>query len=211
VKPGIVRLDKVVTNGTFCLDGQTWSVDNNVWIVGDDSEVVIIDAAHVAEPVIAAVAGRSVKAILATHGHNDHITAAPELSRRLDAPIWLHPGDDMLWRQTHPEITYQPIEDNQRVAVAGADLIVLNTPGHSPGSSCIYAPELEMLFSGDTLFRGGPGATGRSFSSFPTIVTSISEKVLTLPPNVKVLTGHGDSTTIASEAPHLEEWIARGH
>ena len=209
--PRNVRLDKVVTNGTFSLDGQTWSVDNNVWIVGDDSEVVIIDAAHTAEPVITAVAGRTVKAILATHGHNDHITAAPELSRRLDAPIWLHPGDDMLWRQTHPDNDYQPILHKQRIAVAGADLIVLNTPGHSPGSSCVYAPELEMLFSGDTLFQGGPGATGRSFSSFPAIITSIRENILTLPPNVKVLTGHGDSTTIAGEAPHLEEWIARGH
>ncbi len=205
------RIDHVVTSGTFELDGGSWDVDNNIWIVGDDSEVVIIDAAHDAGPIADAVAGRTVRAIVATHGHNDHITVAPELSERLDAPVLLHPGDDMLWRETHPEVGHRDITDGERITVAGTELILITTPGHSPGSCCLHAPELGVLFSGDTLFSGGPGATGRSFSSFPTIIDSIRDKIFTLDPATEVRTGHGDSTSVGTEAPHLEEWIARGN
>ncbi|MCX6470952.1 MBL fold metallo-hydrolase [Williamsia herbipolensis] len=204
------RIDHVVTSGKFELDGGSWDVDNNIWIVGDEHEVVIIDAAHSAEPIVDAVAGRTVRAIVATHGHNDHITVAPELSERLDAPVLLHPGDDMLWRETHPDAAHGDIEDQQRIPVAGTELVLINTPGHSPGSCCLYLPEAGVLFSGDTLFSGGPGATGRSFSSFPTIISSIRERIFTLDPGTEVRTGHGDSTSVGEEAPHLEEWIARG-
>ncbi|MGV9481578.1 MBL fold metallo-hydrolase [Gordonia aichiensis] len=203
-------IDNVVTSGTFSLDGGTWDVDNNVWIVGDDSEVVIIDAAHSAKPILDAVGDRTVKAIVLTHGHNDHITVAPELSKETGAPILLHPGDNMLWNETHPDVTPGNLDDGQEIEVAGTTLKVINTPGHSPGSSVIYAPELGVLFSGDTLFNGGPGATGRSFSSFPKIIESIKEKIFVLDPETKVYTGHGDGTTVGDEAPHLEEWIKRG-
>ncbi|GAC49271.1 MBL fold metallo-hydrolase [Gordonia aichiensis] len=203
-------IDNVVTSGTFSLDGGTWDVDNNVWIVGDDSEVVIIDAAHSAKPILDAVGDRSVKAIVLTHGHNDHITVAPELSKETGAPILLHPGDNMLWNETHPDVTPGNLDDGQEIEVAGTTLKVINTPGHSPGSSVIFAPELGVLFSGDTLFNGGPGATGRSFSSFPKIIESIKEKIFVLDPETKVYTGHGDGTTVGDEAPHLEEWIKRG-
>lgn len=206
-----LQIENVVTSGTFSLDGGTWDVDNNIWIVGDDSEVVIIDAAHKAAPILDAVGGRTVKAILLTHGHNDHITVAPELSKETGAPILLHPGDDMLWNDTHPDVGHGDLADGQEIEVAGAALTIINTPGHSPGSSVIYAPEAGVLFSGDTLFQGGPGATGRSFSSFPTIIESIRTKIFTLDPETKVYTGHGDGTTVAAEAPHLEEWIKRGN
>ncbi|WHU50103.1 MBL fold metallo-hydrolase [Gordonia sp. L191] len=206
-----LQIENVVTSGTFSLDGGTWDVDNNIWIVGDDSEVVIIDAAHKAAPILDAVGGRTVKAILLTHGHNDHITVAPELSQETGAPILLHPGDDMLWNDTHPDVGHGDLADGQEIEVAGTALTIINTPGHSPGSSVIYAPEAGVLFSGDTLFQGGPGATGRSFSSFPTIIESIRTKIFTLDPETKVYTGHGDGTTVAAEAPHLEEWIKRGN
>jgi glyoxylase-like metal-dependent hydrolase (beta-lactamase superfamily II) len=87
---------------------------------------------------------------------------------------------------------------------------VLHTPGHTPGGVSLYDADGSVVFSGDTLFRGGPGATGRSFSDFPTIIESIRTKLLVLPPETSVHTGHGDSTTIGDEAPHLDEWLQRG-
>ncbi|MFW0873656.1 MBL fold metallo-hydrolase [Rhodococcoides corynebacterioides] len=207
---GALRIDRVVTSGTFALDGGEWDVDNNIWVIGDDSEVVIVDAAHDADPIVDAVAGRTVVAVICTHGHNDHVTVAPELARRLDAPILLHPADDVLWEQTHPGVGHRELADGDRIAVAGTTVQVLHTPGHSPGSSCLYLPEAGELFSGDTLFSGGPGATGRSYSDFPTIIGSIRERLFSLPPETTVRTGHGDGTTIGTESPHLEEWIARG-
>jgi len=206
-----LRIDHVETSGTFALDGGEWEVDNNIWLVGDDSEVYIIDAAHDAAPVIDAVAGRKVKGILCTHGHNDHITVAPELAELLDAPVLLHPGDLMLWEDTHPGLAPETMHDGQVFHIAGTDMQVLNTPGHSPGSCCLYLPEANELFSGDTLFQGGPGATGRSYSSFDTIIESLQRSVLDLPAETIVRTGHGDHTTVGAEAPHLEEWIRRGH
>ncbi|RNE48993.1 MBL fold metallo-hydrolase [Corynebacterium alimapuense] len=206
-----LRIDHVETSGTFALDGGEWAVDNNIWIVGDSDEVYVIDAAHDAAPIIEKVAGRKVKGIICTHGHNDHITVAPELSEKLDAPILLHPGDGMLWRETHPGLAPEELADGQVFKIAGTELQVLNTPGHSPGSCCLYAPEAGELFSGDTLFQGGPGATGRSYSSFDTIIASLQRSILELPAETIVRTGHGDHTTVGAEAPHLEEWIRRGH
>ena len=86
-----------------------------------------------------------------------------------------------------------------------------HTPGHTPGGVCLHDAATGVVFSADTLFNGGPGATGRSFSSFPVIIDSIRDKLLVLPPDTEVLTGHGKSTTIGAEAPQLGEWIARGH
>jgi len=207
-----VRAERLVTSGKFTLDGGSWDVDNNVWIVGDDSEVVVIDAAHDAEIIAAAVGGRTVKAIVCTHAHDDHVNAAPALARLVDAPILLHPDDRELWDMTHPDrVPDGDLADGQELEVAGIVLRVFHTPGHAPGAVCLYAERLEAVFTGDTLFRGGPGATGRSFSDFPTIIDSIGERLLWLPPGTVVHTGHGPDTTIGEEAPQLGEWIARGH
>ena len=204
------RIDRVVTSGQFCLDGGCWDVDNNIWLIGDDAEVLVVDAAHTAQPIVDAVGDRSVVAVLCTHAHNDHVTAAPELGERFDAPVLLHPDDEVLWKQTHPSAGYSPLPDGQRITVAGTDIEVIHTPGHSPGSVCLYVPALGAVCSGDTLFQGGPGATGRSYSDFPTIIESIRSRLLTLPPETVVHTGHGDDTTIGAAAPHLEQWLARG-
>ncbi|MGC5346597.1 MBL fold metallo-hydrolase [Streptomyces sp. DT24] len=206
------RIDHLVTSGTFALDGGEWDVDNNVWIVGDDTEAVVIDAAHDADAILAALGGRTLRAIICTHAHNDHIDAAPALADATGAPILLHPDDLPLWKRTHPDRTPDAeLAEGQELEIAGTRLQVLHTPGHAPGAVCLHAPELATVFTGDTLFQGGPGATGRSFSDFPTIVGSIRDRLLTLPPETTVRTGHGDPTTIAAEAPHLDEWIARGH
>ncbi|HEY4605514.1 MAG TPA: MBL fold metallo-hydrolase, partial [Blastococcus sp.] len=168
------RIDKVVVSGVFSLDGQDFDVDNNVWLVGDEDEVLVVDAPHDAAPIVEAIGGRRVTAIVLTHGHNDHITAAPALREATGAPIWFHPADRMLWDMTHADAA--PDRDlgaGTRFTVAGTTLTALHTPGHSPGSTCLHAPDLTTVFTGDTLFRGGPGATGRSFSDHPTIVNSI--------------------------------------
>jgi glyoxylase-like metal-dependent hydrolase (beta-lactamase superfamily II) len=204
------RIDRVVTSGQFCLDGGCWDVDNNIWLVGDDTEVLVVDAAHTAQPIIDAVGDRTVVAVLCTHAHNDHVTVAPELGKRFDARVLLHPDDEVLWKQTHPSVDYTPLTHEQRITVAGTEIRVIHTPGHSPGSVCLYAPALGAVCSGDTLFRGGPGATGRSYSDFPTIIDSIRSQLLNLPAETVVHAGHGDDTTIGIEAPHLQEWIARG-
>ncbi|MEU7987486.1 MBL fold metallo-hydrolase [Streptosporangium canum] len=204
-------IGKVVTSGTFSLDGGTWEVDNNVWLVGSDSEVVVIDAAHDADAIVAGIGGREVRAIVCTHGHNDHINAAADLAARVGAPILLHPADQVLWEMVYGDMPYTPLRDGQVISAGGVELTALHTPGHAPGAVCLHAPEIGAVFTGDTLFKGGPGATGRSFSSFETIIDSIRGRLLTLPGETAVHTGHGDSTTIGAEAPHLEEWLLRGH
>ncbi|MEU9510959.1 MBL fold metallo-hydrolase [Micromonospora sp. NPDC048170] len=206
------RVDHAVTSGTFSLDGQTFDVDNNVWVVGDDAECVVVDAPHDVDAILAAVGDRRVRAILATHAHDDHVRVAPALARATGAPVLLHPADRVLWDMVHPdEAPDGELRDGQSVEVAGTTLTVLHTPGHSPGACSFHAPQLGVVFTGDTLFAGGPGATGRSYSDFGTIVASIRDRLLTLPPETVVHTGHGDSTTVGAEAPHLDEWLARGH
>lgn len=198
------RIDHLVTSGEFRLDGETHQVDNNVWIVGDDTEAVVIDAAHDAAAIEAALGGRTLRAIVCTHAHNDHIDAAPELADRTGAPILLHPDDRVLWDMTHPDrVPDGELADGGTVVVGGTELTVLHTPGHAPGAVCLYAPGLGTVFTGDTLFQGGPGATGRSFSDHPTIVRSIKERLLTLAPETVVRTGHGDSTTVGAETGNV--------
>lgn len=223
------RIDHVVTSGTFSLDGGTWEVDNNVWIVGDDREVIVFDPAHSPDAVVEAVAGRTVQAIVLTHGHDDHIRAVRDTQEALGGPpVLLNPEDRVLWDMVYPDSEPDaPLTDGQELTVAGVTLRAIHTPGHSPGSTCFFArsglsvaglpgvadgdaAEVPVLISGDTLFQGGPGATGRSYSSFDTIIESISSKLFALPEETVVLTGHGDATRIGDEKPHLQEWIDRG-
>jgi glyoxylase-like metal-dependent hydrolase (beta-lactamase superfamily II) len=206
-----VRVDHGVTSGTFSLDGQTFDVDNNVWVIGDDRECIVIDAPHSADAIAALVGDRTLLAIACTHAHDDHVRIAPELADRLHAPILLHPADRPVWDLTHPDREPDAdLADGMVLTVGGADVEVLHTPGHAPGAVCFRVADLGLVFTGDTLFNGGPGATGRSFSDYPTIVASIRDRLLSLPPETIVHTGHGDSTTIGAEAPHLQEWLDRG-
>jgi len=206
VSSGGVRIAHTVTSGTFSLDGGTWDVDNNVWVIGDDDECVVVDAPH------DLVGDRTVRAVLLTHAHDDHVTAVGDVSRATGGTAYLHPEEEELWRLSRgDEPLPAPLRDGDVVAVGDVEVHVLHTPGHAPGACCFHVPALGVVFTGDTLFAGGPGATGRSFSDFPTIVASVRDRLLTLPPETVVLPGHGDATTVAREQPHLQEWVDRGH
>ncbi len=200
------RVDHAVTSGTFTLDGETFEVDNNVWVVGDDTECVVIDAPHSVDDIMAVVGQRQVRAIVCTHAHDDHVRVAPALRELTVAPILLHPADRPLWELTHggPDdvdayLWDYDLTDGQAIEVAGTTLQVLHTPGHAPGAVCLYAPDLGCVFTGDTLFQGGPGATGRSYSDRPTLEESIRARLFSLPDETVVHTGHGDDTTIGAE------------
>ena len=181
------RVDVLVTSGTFSLDGGTWEVDNNVYLIGDDSEVLVIDPAHDHHAILEAVGDRKVAGIICTHGHDDHIGQAVAIADLTGASIRLHPGDLMLWEVVHPGVVPTELSDGDIIKVAGISVKVLHTPGHSPG------------------------ATGRSFSDFPTILDSIREKILTLPSGTKVLPGHGGETTVGDESADYQDWVDRGH
>jgi glyoxylase-like metal-dependent hydrolase (beta-lactamase superfamily II) len=205
-------VEHLVTSGTFSLDGGCWHVDNNVWVIGDDTECLLIDAPHDPAAILAAVGDRTLAAILLTHAHDDHVNAALDVADATGAPMWLHPADRELWNRAHPNRAPDgETAAGQRFTVGGVTVTALHTPGHTWGSVSLLAPALSTVFTGDTLFHGGPGATGRSFSDFPTIVASITSELLTLPPDTVVRTGHGESTTVGAEAPHRQEWLDRGH
>lgn len=195
-----MSIELVTTNGIFALGGGEWEVENNIWLVGDDKEVLIFDAAHDHQPIVDAVNGRKVKGIVLTHGHNDHINAAVALRDAVDAPILLHEFDRFLWDVVYPEHGFDgPLEPGRTLSAGGHELGILHTPGHSPGCCCFYDVRSGAVMSGDTLFCGGPGATGRVYSDEPTIINTIRSVLLALPDDTVVHTGHGDATTIGAE------------
>ena len=199
------RVDHAAVSGTFSLDGETFDVDNNVWVVGDDEQCVVIDAPHDVDAIMEVVGGRAVKAIIGTHAHDDHVRVAPALRERTGAPILLHPDDRPLWELTHTDDLWDAdLTDGQSIKIGGAALTVIHTPGHAPGAVCLYSHDLGCVFTGDTLFEGGPGATGRSFSDEKVIVASIRRRLFDLPDETVVHTGHGADTTIGAERANLE-------
>ncbi|MEE2036362.1 MBL fold metallo-hydrolase [Nocardiopsis sp. CT-R113] len=208
VLPPIQRLR---TSGIFSLEGGEFDVENNVWIVGDEDSAIVIDAAHDHQAIARGLGDRELMAIVSTHGHSDHVNAAVALADLTNCPILLHPDDADLWHQAHPHREPDaPLLDGEALLAGGVELQILHTPGHTPGGVCLYAPELGAVFTGDTLFPGGPGATGQPFSDFPTIISSIRDQLVDLPGETVVHPGHGESTTIAEAAEHLDSWAARG-
>jgi len=201
----MTRVDHGVSSGTFNLDGETFDVDNNIWVIGDDTSCVVVDAPHSVDDILALVGDRTVSAIVCTHAHDDHVRVAPDLREATGAPILLHPADRPLWELTHGDLAWDAdLADGQEITAGDTTLTVLHTPGHAPGAVCLYAEALGAVFTGDTLFQGGPGATGRSFSDAELIVDSIRGRLFALPEGTVVHTGHGDDTTIGAERAALQ-------
>lgn len=207
-----MEVEVVRTKGVFSLGEEHLEVENNVWLVGDGDRLIVVDASHDPGAICARVAGRRVLAIICTHGHNDHVNAAPALSEAVHAPVALHAEDRMLWDAAHPDRSPDiALTDGDTFRLGGNRLRVIHTPGHSPGGVCLWLQQDQVLFSGDTLFNGGPGATGRPFSDFATIVKSIRTRLLTLDPDTLVHPGHGEDTTIGAEAAGVDGWVARDY
>jgi len=136
------RIDHGVTAGTFTLDGETFDVENNVWVVGDKWDCIVIDAPHDLAAIVALIDGRRVKAIVCTHAHDDHVRWAPALGRVVQAPVLLHPSHLPLWQLTHDAPPEGRLSDGQAFTIAGETVRVLHTPGHAPGAVCLYVPSL---------------------------------------------------------------------
>ncbi len=181
-------------------------MDNNVYVLRcqQSGEALLIDAANEADRLLAMARAAGVGQVLETHGHADHIQAVPQM-RRAGYPVGVHPEDAHML----PGYDFL-IEDGHVFEVGRVRLHTIYTPGHTPGSLCFRVEGAPVVFTGDTLFPGGPGATRFSYSSFPLIIQSIDEKLFTLPPETIVMPGHGKDTTIGTERPHLQEWIDRG-
>jgi len=183
----------------------------NTWIVGDDEEVIVVDPGTDADAVLGAVGDREVIAVICTHGHAGHASAALEVAERDEAPVALHPADRLSWRDVHrkadPEIE---MEDGGVFEVAGVALEVIHAPGHSAGSVCLYCEDLDVLMCGDVLAADGLVTSEDGFSNFASQISSIGEHVLTLPGKTRVLPGHGAELTVAMAEKSFDSWIAAG-
>jgi hydroxyacylglutathione hydrolase len=178
---------------------------NNVYVLSDPHtrQTLVIDASEAA-PILEAIDGRDVQAVLVTHGHRDHHHQLTALRLKIDAPVGINAADAAMLEQEASFV----IEDGQVFVFGPHRLRAIHTPGHTPGSTCFLIGHL--LLSGDTLFPGGPGNTSNRYGNFETIIGSIRERLFALPDDTLVLPGHGRSTTIGTERPHLDEWVAHG-
>jgi glyoxylase-like metal-dependent hydrolase (beta-lactamase superfamily II) len=181
-------------------------VDNNVLVLRctETGEAVLLDAANEHERLLELCDRLGVQRVLETHGHWDHIQAVPQL-RDAGYSVGVT-AQDAAMLPSYDEV----IDDDSVVEVGRLRLHTIHTPGHTPGSMCFLLQDHPILFSGDTLFPGGPGNTSYEGGDFPTIIESVDRRLFTLPPDTIVLPGHGDRTTIGAERPHLQEWIDRG-
>ncbi len=181
-------------------------MDNNVFVLRcrQTGEGLLIDAANEHERLLDLCQKLNVGQVLETHGHWDHIQAVPQVR---EAGYSVHvTQQDAHMLESYDEI----LEDDSIVSVGRLTLETIHTPGHTPGSMCFKVKDRPILFSGDTLFPGGPGATQYEGGDFTAIINSIDRRLFTLSPETIVLPGHGDNTRIADERPYLDEWVERG-
>jgi len=184
---------------------------SNSWIVGDDEEVIVVDPGRDAAAVLDLVGDREVLAVICTHGHAAHTAAAVEVAAKDEAPIALHPADRVYWREEHADVNPDiDMEDGGVFEVSDVALEVLHTPGHTPGSVCIYSEGLRAVFAGDVLSATGPVAHENEFPDFARQLSSIGAHVLTLPGGTRVLPGHGDEFTVTAAEKRFDSWVTAG-
>jgi glyoxylase-like metal-dependent hydrolase (beta-lactamase superfamily II) len=191
-----VRIDKLIVG----------PVENNVFVVRctRTGEAVIVDAANEHELLLEVARATGVRRVLTTHGHGDHIQAVPAMrDAGIDVGI---AGDDARMLPGYDFV----LPDDEVLAVGDLRLRTIHNPGHTPGSTSFLLEGHPVLFSGDTLFPGGPGNTSLPGGDFARIIESIDRRLFSLPADTIVLPGHGLDTTIATERPHLQEWVDRG-
>jgi len=179
------------------------------WLIGDDDEVIIIDPGEDAAEVLETAGDREILAVICTHGHARHVAAAVEVAARDEAPAALHRADRLQWRAVHPDADPEiEMAGGGRFDVAGVQLEVIHTPGHTPGSVSLYCADLNVVFTGDALLASGPAPHEGEFPDFPGQLTAIGERLLSLPPQTRVLAGHGEESTIADAAKRFDRWVA---
>jgi glyoxylase-like metal-dependent hydrolase (beta-lactamase superfamily II) len=184
------------------------SYANNVFVLRcrDTGDAVLIDAANEHELLLELCRDLGVRRVLETHGHFDHIGAVPQI-REAGYEVGVNSKDAPMLKDVGYDVF---IDDAEVIEVGKLRLRAIHNPGHTPGSVSFLVEGAPLLFSGDTLFPGGPGNTKFEGGDFATIIDSIDNKLFTLPAHTIVMPGHGVSTTIAHERPHLQEWIERG-
>ena len=175
--------------------------ENNVYVVSSGGVAVIVDGADEAERILREVDGLRVEAIVETHDHPDHVQALPALVDALGVPVLANPDDRWL-------VATEPLADGRRLRVGSHEIEAIHTPGHTPGSTCYLAGN--FLFSGDTLFPGGPGNTDGDAARFGRIMASLDALFERLPDDTRICPGHGIDSTIGRERPHVETWRNRG-
>ena len=181
-------------------------MDNNVFIIRctGTGEAVLIDAANEHERLLELCGELGVRRVLETHGHWDHVQAVPAV-RDAGYDVAIGEADSAMLDSYDSLLT-----DESVIEVGRLRLRTIATPGHTPGSMCFALEGAPVLFSGDTLFPGGPGNATFEGGDFSTIIASIDRRLFTMDPATLVLPGHGDWTTIGAERPHLDDWIERG-
>jgi glyoxylase-like metal-dependent hydrolase (beta-lactamase superfamily II) len=176
--------------------------DNDVYVIRSRGQAIVVDGADESDRILAEVDGFEVRAIVQTHNHADHVQALRTLVHHLGAPVYAHPADPM-------PVPTQDILDGQAVQVGSARLRGIHTPGHTSGSTCYLLEPGGFLFSGDTLFPGGPGNTDADPERFAQSMASL-DRLFELPDDTRVCPGHGIDTTIGRERPYVEVWRQRG-
>ncbi|MBT8212170.1 MAG: MBL fold metallo-hydrolase [Acidimicrobiia bacterium] len=180
-------------------------LENNAYVACDTStgRGVLIDAPAAPDELLRLVDGIEIDSVLITHGHWDHIGAV-EVATDLNVPLRIHEAD-----AGSLQVPLTPLLDGNVIDLGSVAVIAVHTPGHTPGSTCFVLDGAPIVFTGDTLFPGGPGRT-TSPEQFAEVMRSLDQRLFTLPDETMILPGHGLGTTIGEERPDVEEWRSRG-